>query len=58
MKLGQSSIVRWVSKLVAKEPSQRVQQVRAANLRVLDTDQLRKVGGGGGGSAQSPFKGW
>lgn len=59
MKLGQSSIVRWVSKLVAKEPSQRVQQVRPANLRVLDADQLRQVGGGGGGgSAQSPNKGW
>jgi len=59
MKLGQSSLVRWVSKLVAKEPPRQVPQVRAANLRVLDANHLRQVGGGGGGgSEQSPNKGW
>lgn len=57
-KIGQTAVVRWVSKLVvAKEPA-RLEKRRAASLRTLDIDQLRHVGGGGGESTQSPNKGW
>lgn len=57
MKVGQKSIIRWVAKLVAKEP--RGAEHKTGNeLRVLSTDQLRQVSGGAGGSAGSPNKGW
>ncbi|MDH4061802.1 MAG: hypothetical protein OEU94_13400 [Aquincola sp.] len=58
MKVGQSPIVRWVSKLVSKEPARQVKRGRAAGLRVLDTEQLRQVSGGDGGPSQLPNKGW
>jgi hypothetical protein len=58
MKVGQSTIVRWVSKLVSKEPARRGKQGRTAGLRVLDADQLRQVSGGDGGPSLLPNKGW
>lgn len=58
MKIGQTAVVRWVSKLVvAKEPA-RLEKRRAASLRTLDIEQLRHVGGGAGESTQLPNKGW
>jgi hypothetical protein len=57
MKVGQKSIIRWVAKLVAKEP--RGAEHKAGNeLRVLSTDQLRQVSGGTGGSQGTPTKTW
>lgn len=57
MKIGQTAVVRWVSKLVAKEPA-RLEKRRGAGLRTLDAEQLRQVAGGTGESTQSPHKGW
>jgi hypothetical protein len=57
MKIGQTAVVRWVSKLVAKEPA-RVEKRSGAGLRTLDAEQLRRVAGGTGETAQSPNKGW
>lgn len=57
MKVGQKSIIRWVAKLVAKEPSG-AQRKAGTELQTLSTDQLRQVSGGTGGSSQLPNKGW
>jgi hypothetical protein len=57
MKIGQNNVVRWVSKLVAKESPARVEKRRAAGLRTLDAEQLRHVAGGDG-SSLLPTKGW
>lgn len=58
MKIGQTAVVRWVSKLVGKEPA-RVEKRRGAALRTLEAEQLRHVAGGDvGGSSQLPTKGW
>lgn len=57
MKVGQKSIIRWVAKLVAKEPSS-AERKAGNELRVLSADQLRQVSGGTGGSAGTPTKGW
>lgn len=57
MKVGQNSIVRWVAKLVAKEPAKAAAN-QPTSLRTLDADQLRQVSGGTGGSTQLPNKGW
>lgn len=56
MKAGQSQIVRWVSKLVAK-PAKAPKQSRLSGLRELDLQQLNQVSGGNGGTA-TPTKGW
>lgn len=58
MKAGQKTIVRWMSKLVAKGNSRSARKLSTAGLRELDTEQLRYVSGGDGGSTQSPNKGW
>ena len=58
MKVGQKTIVRWMSKLVAKGNGRSARKMSAANLRELDTEQLRFVSGGDGGSSQSPGKTW
>jgi hypothetical protein len=58
MKAGQKTIVRWMSKLVAKGNSRSARKFSASDLRELDTEQLRYVSGGNGGSTQSPNKGW
>lgn len=57
MKVGQNSIVRWVAKLVAKEPA-KVSANQPTGLRTLDADQLRQVSGGTGTTPSSPNKGW
>ncbi len=57
MKVGQKTIVRWMSKLVANGASRSVRKQSTAALRELDVEQLRHVGGGDG-TSQSPNKGW
>jgi hypothetical protein len=57
MKVNQKSIIRWVAKLVAKEPSN-VQRKAGTELRVLSADQLRQVSGGTGATTDLPNKGW
>jgi hypothetical protein len=58
MKVGQKIIVRWMSKLVAKGSGRSAGKQFAANLRELDTEQLRYVGGGNGSSTQLPKGTW
>jgi hypothetical protein len=58
MKVGQKTIVRWMSKLVAKGNGRSARNLAAASLRELDTEQLRHVSGGDGGSNSSPGKTW
>jgi hypothetical protein len=57
MKVGQNTIVRWVAKLVAKEPASGAEKA-ATSLRVVGGEQLRQVAGGTGNSSQLPHKGW
>jgi hypothetical protein len=58
MKVGHKSIVRWVSKWATKsrEPSATKQMPKG--LREIDSEQLRQVSGGTGGSSQLPKTGW
>jgi hypothetical protein len=58
MKVGQKTIVRWMSKLVANGASRSARKQYSAGLRELDAEQLRHVSGGNGGASQSPNKGW
>ena len=58
MKVGQKTIVRWMSKLVAKGTSRSARKLSASGLRQLDTEQLRQVCGGLGDSTQGPNRGW
>lgn len=58
MKVGQKSIVRWMSKLVATGASRSARKQCVVGLRELDVEQLRHVSGGNGGSSQTPTKGW
>jgi hypothetical protein len=57
MKVGQNTIVRWVAKLVAKEPGSGAEKA-ATSLRVVGSEQLRQVAGGSGSSTQLPNKNW
>jgi hypothetical protein len=57
MKVGQKSLVRWMSKLVAQGAGRSARKPMAASLRELDTEQLRHVGGGLS-EAQLPKHGW
>lgn len=57
MKVGQKSIIRWVAKLVAKEPGS-AERKGGNELRVLSTEQLRQVSGGTAASSSLPNKGW
>ncbi len=58
MKVGQnSSIVRWVAKLVAKERQAKASQA-AARVQTLDIEQLRHVSGGTSNATDGPNKGW
>ena len=57
MKVGQNNLIRWVAKLVAKEPSS-AKRKAGSELQTLSADQLRQVSGGTGGSADTPTKGW
>jgi hypothetical protein len=58
MNAGQKTIVRWMSKLVAKGTSRSAHKQSAFGLRQLDTEQLRQVCGGLGESTQGPNRGW
>jgi hypothetical protein len=58
MKLVQKPIARWMSKLVAKGAGQADRKQSVAGLRELDTEQLRQVSGGSGGSSQLPKGTW
>ena len=57
MKVGQKSLVRWVSKLMAQGVSRSTRKATSAGLRELDVEQLRHVGGGNG-QTSTPYKGW
>ena len=57
MKVAQKSIIRWVAKLVAKEPSG-AERKPGSDLRTLTADQLRQVSGGTGTTTGLPNKGW
>jgi hypothetical protein len=57
MKVGQKSLVRWMSKLVAQGTGRSTRTPVPAGLRELDAEQLRHVGGGLG-ATQSPGKTW
>ena len=56
MKVGQSSIVRWVYKLVGTKTRSAERHARST-IRTLDEAQLRKVSGGTA-STELPHKGW
>jgi hypothetical protein len=58
MKVGQKTIVRWVSKLVATGAGRTGSKRSVDSLRELGADQLRHVSGGTGNSTQSPGKTW
>lgn len=58
MKVGQKSLVRWMSKLVAQGASSSTRKPMPTGLRELDAEQLRHISGGTGGSSQLPNKGW
>lgn len=53
MKARQSSIIRWVAKLVTKGTQASAQKKQ--QIRTLDVEQLREVSGG---TSQGPNKGW
>jgi hypothetical protein len=57
MKVGQRTIVRWISKRVGKRSESAARGTTPASLRELDSEQLRHVSGGNG-SAQLPKTGW
>jgi uncharacterized membrane protein YqiK len=56
MKVGQKNLVRWISERVGKR-SEPIIKSRASQMRELDSEQLRHVGGGNG-STQLPKVGW
>ncbi len=58
MKVGQKSIVRWISMVAAKVSGQPARKPSVFKLRELDSEQLRHVGGGDGGASQSPKGTW
>ena len=58
MKVGQKTIVRWVSKLVATGAGRTGSKRSVVSLRELGAEQLRHVGGGNGNSTSLPNKGW
>ena len=57
MKVGQKTIVRWITKVAAAGSIPAARKPHA-KLRELDAGQLRYVSGGDGGSTQSPGKTW
>jgi hypothetical protein len=57
MKIGQKSLARWMSKLVAQGAGRSTRKPMAAGLRELDAEQLRQVSGGLS-EAQLPKTGW
>ena len=57
MKVGQKSLARWISKLVAQTAGRSARKSMSAGLRELDAEQLRQVSGGAVGT-QLPKTGW
>jgi hypothetical protein len=57
MKVGQNTLVRWVSKLVAKDHNRKT-RTSGVELESLSADQLRRVSGGTGTSTATPTKTW
>ncbi len=57
MKVGQKSLVRWMSKLMAQGASRPARKATSIGLRELEADQLRHIGGGNG-QTSTPYKGW
>jgi thiamine monophosphate kinase len=58
MKVGQKTIVRWMSKVAAKGAIQSAYKQSVTKLRELDVEQLRHVSGGDGISTQLPKGTW
>jgi hypothetical protein len=58
MKIDQQTLVRWMSKLVAKGNRSSVRKQASSSFQEIDIATLRRVGGGDGNSTQSPNKGW
>jgi hypothetical protein len=58
MKVGQKSIVRWMSKWVSKAQDPAAKALTSKRLREIDSEQLRQVSGGSGGPSTLPNKGW
>ncbi len=58
MKVGQKTIVRWISKRVAKRSEPVARQSSLSPCQELDAEQLRQVSGGVGGNSQLPRVGW
>lgn len=58
MKVGQKAVVRWISKLVAGRAGKSGRKASFVGLREVSSEDLRHVGGGSGGSTQSPRGGW
>jgi hypothetical protein len=57
MKVGQKTIVRWISKQVAKRSESSAGKSLLTGMRELDADQLRHVSGGSG-PANLPKTNW
>lgn len=57
MKVGQKTIVRWISKQVAKRSESSAGKSLLTGMRELDADQLRHVSGGSG-STNLPKTTW
>ncbi len=58
MKIGQNSVVRWISKLGAIGASRSERGLPASQSYQLNAEQLRQVCGGQGSSTSTPTKGW
>jgi hypothetical protein len=58
MKVGQNSVVRWISKLGADRASQSTRGLPSRQLHQLSAEQLRQVCGGNGSATSAPTKGW
>jgi hypothetical protein len=57
MKVGQNSVIRWISKLGAAS-ARSDRNLPAGQLQQLNAEQLRQVCGGVGASTATPTKGW
>jgi hypothetical protein len=57
MKVGQKSIVRWISQRVGKLSESTVHKAALSQVRELEAVELRQVSGGSG-SSSLPKVGW
>jgi hypothetical protein len=58
MKVGQKTIVRWISKLAAKDAGRSARGQSDSKLQALDSEQLRQVSGGAGSTQLPRVGGW